>query len=510
MKKLLFGSVTVLLISCAMPSQGQITITLADFASIGDTVTNVYDSIVPVGTIVGGTGSQTWDYSNLQLDYMETIIYVDPATTASAADFPTSTIATDNNGFAAYLYSDSAGVVFQGISTDFFGTGTPLSLVYSPSQTVVEFPSTDGSGFTDTSAYNFQFSGATVGAPIDSIGVNHRSFLTSTFDAYGALTTPSGTYQAIRQYIMEITYDSIMMRDPIITFGQWQLIDPIQLGAPNPAIDTVYNYHWYSNGEDYPVLEMQTDGPAGNVLGANFKLGDQVIAAIIGTNDITCVGDCDGSVDVTAISGTPPFTYLWDDPANQTTAMATMLCPGTYTVIVTDASAGTSTAIATVVEPDTLTVSLFGVDPACDSCADGWVSAAVLGGTSPYTYAWNDPASQSGSSATNLMNGTYSVTVTDANGCTIISDSLQVMGIELLEQMEILRIYPNPSSGTIYIDSYSKGLKVDVLDVMGRLLLQVDAENTSAIDLSGLPDGTYYVQIWEEALLSTKKVVLIR
>jgi hypothetical protein len=511
MKKWRMSAVMTILVICATSSQGQITITLADFASIGDTITNVHDSIVPMGTTVGGTGSQTWDYSDLQLDYTETITYVDPATTSNVGDFPVSTIATDNDQFTAYLKADSTGVVLEGIATDLLGTGTPLALVYSPGQTIIEFPSTDGSVFTDTSAYNFQFAGAVVGAPIDSVGINHRSFLTSTIDAYGSVTTPSGTYQALRQFTIEITYDSLMARDPIITLGQWQLIDPNLLGAPNPVIDTVYNYQWYTNGEDYPVLQMETDGPAGNVLSANFKLGDQVIAGILSTDAISCAGNCDGAADVTGISGTPPYTYLWDDPTTQTSAMATMLCPGTYTVMVTDAVGATSTAVATVVEPDTLTVSLFGVDPACDSCADGWVSAAVLGGTAPYMYAWDDPASQTGSSATSLMNGSYSVTVTDANGCAVVSDSLQVMGIEVMEAGgHPLCVYPNPTAGIIYIDSYIKGLKVEVLDVMGRLVLQIDSAHAGAVDLSELPDGTYHVRIWEDALLSTKKVVLIR
>jgi len=503
--------VMTILVICATSSQGQITITLADFASIGDTITNVYDSIVPMGTTVGGTGSQTWDYSDLQLDYTEAINYVDPAATTSAADFPASTLATDNDQFIAYLQTDSSGVFFEGVATDFFGMGTPLSLVYSPGQTLVEFPSTDGSAFTDTSAYNLKFAGVAIDAPIDSVGINHRSFLTSTIDAYGPVTTPSGTYQALRQFTMEITYDSIMARDPIITFGQWQLIDPNLLGVPNPAVDTVYNYQWYTNGEDYPVLQMETDGPAGNVLSANFKLGDQVIASILSIDVVSCAGNCDGAADVTGISGTPPYTYLWDDPAAQTTAMATMLCPGSYTVMVTDAVGATSTAVASVVEPDTLTVSLFGVDPACDSCADGWVSAAVLGGTAPYMYEWDDPTSQTGSSATSLINGSYSVTVTDANGCIVVSNPLQVMGIEMMEAVGYpLCVYPNPTAGIIYIDSYNKGLKVEVLDVMGRLVLQVDPAHTGAVDLSEFPDGTYHVRIWEDALISTKKVVLIR
>jgi len=236
-----------------------------------------------------------------------------------------------------------------------------------------------------------------------------------------------------------------------------------------------------------------------------------VIAGILDVNDAACFGICDGSIDATGISGTAPYTYLWDDPAAQSTSTAIGLCPGSYSVIVTDGTGGTSTAIATIIEPLELTVSLFAVAPACDTCIDGWVSASVTGGTMPYAYLWNDSAAQTSSSATNLMNGTYSVTVTDANGCVVASDSVVVLGIATLNKKLNISIYPNPTTGMIYIDPVNRDVQVEVLDLMGRLVLQTDLSDKGGVDLASLSDGTYYVRIKdEEAVLSTKKVVLIR
>ncbi|MBL4577567.1 MAG: SprB repeat-containing protein, partial [Flavobacteriales bacterium] len=419
MKKVLFGATLAALMSFSNLVQAQITITLADFAAIGDTVIDLYDTLVPSGTTVGGTGNQTWDYSSLQLDYMDTTYFVDPSTTTNGADFPSASLASGADDFYIYLEANTNGVFFSGLAADFFGTGVPSSLVYAPVQKVMEFPSTDGTGYNDTSGYKWRFSGADVGAPIDSIGVYHTSYFTSIVDAYGTVTTPSGTYQTIRQYTMEITYDSVMMNDPAFTGGVWQLLDPALIGAPNPTIDTSYNYHWFANGEDAPVLEMQTDGPAGNVLEANFKLGTKLLAVAIASSDVSCFGDCDGSLEVAALSGTAPFAYSWDDPTAQTTATATGLCPGNYQVTIIDGINDTAIAMFTVGEPDSLAIAIFGTNPSCDTCPDGWVSATVSGGTLPFVYAWNDPSSQTGSSATNLMNGTFSVVVTDTNGCTI-------------------------------------------------------------------------------------------
>jgi len=506
----LLGTIMALCILFTNEMRGQITITLADANVVGDTIINVYDTIVPVGTTVGGTGSQTWDFSALQFDYADTFIYVDPSTTANAADFSTATLATDDGGFSAYLEANSNGLFFNGIAADFFGTGSSTSLIYAPTQKIIEFPSTSGTTYIDTSAYRLKFAGADVGAPLDSIAVYHRSFLTANVDAYGTVTTPSGTYQVIRQYTMELTYDSLMLKDPAFTGGIWVFGDPALIGFPNPTIDTIYNYQWFAAGMGYPVIEMETDGPAGNVIGANFRMSSQVLAAIVDITNTSCNGDCDGSVDVTGISGTPPYTYLWDDPTAQSTSAATALCAGTYTVTVTDATGGTSTAIATITEPAVLAVSLFGVNPSCDSCADGWASAAVTGGTAPFMYLWDDSTAQTSSSATNLMNGTYTVNVTDANGCTVISDSIVILEIESIDGVTSMRIYPNPTSGLIYIDQAGAGLKASILDIRGRSVFEGDLNKSGTIDLSGLPAGTYYVQIRDEKGLRTKKVVLIR
>ncbi|MBL4753994.1 MAG: T9SS type A sorting domain-containing protein [Flavobacteriales bacterium] len=511
MKKTLLLATIAMIVSFVNQSYGQITITLADLNTVGDSVLNINDTIVPAGTSVGGTGSQTWDFSNLQMDFIDTIVYVDPSTTTNGADFSAATLATDDDGFTAYLQADSAGLNFMGFATDFFGTGAISSLLYEPTQKVMEFPSTSGTAYVDTSAYQLKFAGADVGAPIDSIGVNRTSFFTSTVDAFGAVTTPSGTFQTIRQFTMEVIYDSVMLKDPAFTGGVWALADPTLIGAPNPSIDTVFIYHWYANGEGYPVLEMETDGPGGNVLGANFKLGTQVVAGIVDITNATCFGSCDGAVEATEISGTAPYAYLWDDPSAQSTSVAIGLCPGSYSVTITDAIGGTSTAIATITEPLDLAVALFAVGPACDTCADGWASASVTGGTMPYSYLWNDSAAQTSSSATNLMNGTYAVTVTDANGCLVASDSVVVLGIADVNEKLNIRIYPNPTNGMLYIDQEQRDVQVEVLDLMGRLVLQVDLTNSGAVDLSGLTNGTYYVRINnEEAVSITKKIVLIR
>ena len=133
--------------------------------------------------------------------------------------------------------------------------------------------------------------------------------------------------------------------------------------------------------------------------------------------DVNCFGTATGTVTVITSGGTAGYTYDWDDPSGQTTATATGLAAGTYTVLVTDANGCTSTASATIGQPAAaIALSETHTDISCIGGNDGTVDLTVTGGTSPYTYAWSN-----GETTEDLMNGSVginTVIVTDANGCT--------------------------------------------------------------------------------------------
>ena len=135
----------------------------------------------------------------------------------------------------------------------------------------------------------------------------------------------------------------------------------------------------------------------------------------------TCNGDADGSISVTESGGTPGYTYLWDDASAQTTSTATGLAPGDYTVTVTDANGCTftTTPAVTITEPTAITAIATKLqDVSCNGDADGSISVTESGGTPGYTYLWDDASAQTTSTAIGLAPGDYTVTVTDANGCT--------------------------------------------------------------------------------------------
>ncbi|MBK8968991.1 MAG: T9SS type A sorting domain-containing protein [Lewinellaceae bacterium] len=139
-----------------------------------------------------------------------------------------------------------------------------------------------------------------------------------------------------------------------------------------------------------------------------------VAAAVIDSN-ATCAGAADGGATAFATGGTTPYTYLWSNGA--TTASITGVVAGTYTTTITDANGCTSTAAAIITEPAALVAAtVVDSNAACAGAADGGATAFATGGTTPYTYLWSNAATTA--SITGVVAGTYTTTITDANGCT--------------------------------------------------------------------------------------------
>lgn len=151
-----------------------------------------------------------------------------------------------------------------------------------------------------------------------------------------------------------------------------------------------------------------------------------VAVALTGTTNVSCNGGTNGAINITASGGTPGYTYSWNN--GSTLEDRSGLSAGTYSVTVTDANGCTATLSATITQPAALTLSNTSTNPTCPPSAsppvnsDGTINLTVSGGTGPFTYAWTTVGgaglNPTAEDQTGLTAGTYSVTVTDANGCT--------------------------------------------------------------------------------------------
>ncbi|MEQ1747362.1 MAG: hypothetical protein ABMA02_18165, partial [Saprospiraceae bacterium] len=149
---------------------------------------------------------------------------------------------------------------------------------------------------------------------------------------------------------------------------------------------------------------------------ATVAQNDPVEADLSGQSDATCFGASDGSLSVSAAGGTGTFGYQWSNGAN--TPTAGNLTAGTFTVVVTDAAGCTSSISGTVGQPTAVVPNASSTAPTFFGGSDGTASAMPTGGTPTYTYEWT--GGSTAQTITGLLAGDYTVTVTDANGCTAV------------------------------------------------------------------------------------------
>jgi gliding motility-associated-like protein len=136
-------------------------------------------------------------------------------------------------------------------------------------------------------------------------------------------------------------------------------------------------------------------------------------------NNVSCYGGNDGSAEINVSGGSSPYSYQWS--SGSTTTQADSLSSGWYYISVADANGCLSVDSVEITEPDSLQI-LFDVNNiSCYGAGDGSITANVSGGTAPYSYLWSNNSTESAIS--NLQSGNYSLTVTDANGCTAESDA---------------------------------------------------------------------------------------
>jgi hypothetical protein len=146
----------------------------------------------------------------------------------------------------------------------------------------------------------------------------------------------------------------------------------------------------------------------------HITLGSVPVTSFTTVNPVTCNAGTNGSSNLTVSSGVAPFTYLWSNGA--TTQNISGVTAGTYSVVITDAVGCLDTAYATITEPTAITASTMQTNVQCNGDSTGDAMVMPSGGTPGYAYAWSSGGSASMES--NLTAGTYTCTVTDANGCT--------------------------------------------------------------------------------------------
>ena len=172
--------------------------------------------------------------------------------------------------------------------------------------------------------------------------------------------------------------------------------------------------------DDYTVLVTDANGCQATI--SETIAQPAAPLAITGIVDhVNCYGLNDGAIDITVTGGTLNYTYAWSN-GDVVQDVNTQLA-GNYSVIVTDNNGCTKSASYTIDQPTApLALSTFVTHVKCNGGGDGRIQSTVTGGTAPYTYSWSN-----GEVTPNLISltaGAYTLTVTDAQGCTAFTGAV--------------------------------------------------------------------------------------
>ena len=217
--------------------------------------------------------------------------------------------------------------------------------------------------------------------------------------------------------------------------------------------------------------------------------------------NVSCAGGSDGALVVSTQGGDPPYTYYWSSGAGDSLKLYD-LPAGAYGVTVTDANDCVAYQNGLVIsEPAPLALDTAFVTDAPGPDGGGSILLFVSGGVPPYLYTWDAKAgNQTSNPAQNLKPGLYSVTVTDHNGCSLTITGIFVDLVIGTTQPDApaVRLYPNPLTGRLLIESAAEPVSVFVYDWAGRRQAVPALHRQNGLwelDFSALAPGVYPVRI---------------
>lgn len=195
----------------------------------------------------------------------------------------------------------------------------------------------------------------------------------------------------------------------------------VQASIVGGTANAAYTYQWSNFGQSNTIggllpgqYSVTVSDQSGCEQVATFNLtSSPAIDLDINLLNASCQSLANGNVELAVVGGATPFSYQWS--TGSTNQTASNLAAGAYTVVVTDAN-GCTKAFDVLMEDENLAIELLANDPTCANTPDGSMSVDVVsGGTAPFSYQWSNGTGTE--TLQNIAAGSFSVTVTDANGC---------------------------------------------------------------------------------------------
>lgn len=251
--------------------------------------------------------------------------------------------------------------------------------------------------------------------------------------------------------------------------------------------------------EVYFVSELKFEGSSSNTL---------------------CYDEDSGSITVEPSGGEPGYTISWVGPNGYTSTELSIsgLAVGEYNMVLNDAYGYEKSATYMIDQPTEIVQVLVEIIDETNSDGNGQVVLEVMGGTGDLTYEWSNGATTS--SIEELPSGDYSVIVTDANGCdkefgpfAVESNTVSVSDLHFVSK---LSLYPIPANNYLNVNitlSNPVQTQMRVLDAYGKVILSQSfnsKEISTAIDVTTMTSGVYYLEFGNQNGRSLEKFVVIK
>ncbi|MCX6257276.1 MAG: SprB repeat-containing protein, partial [Bacteroidia bacterium] len=328
------------------------------------------------------------------------------------------------------------------------------------------------------SPYTYHWSGSQTTEDLSNIPAG--SYLVTITDTNGCTATASKTITQPTLISTSVTGTNVMCYG-----ASTGSIDLTVSGGISP-----YTYHWSGS----QTTEDLSNIPAGSYLvtvtdtnGCTATASKSItqptqISTSITIINVLCYGASTGSIDLTVSGGISPYAFHWS--GSQTTEDLSNIPAGSYLVTVTDTNGCTATASKTITQPTQISTSVTSINVLCYGASTGSIDLTVSGGITPYAYHWsNGPSIED---LSNLPTGSYLVTVTDANGCTVTASKTITQPTQISTSVTSINVLCfGASTGSINL-SVSGGISP-------YLFHWSNSQTTQ--NLSNLPAGSYLVTV---------------
>lgn len=424
------------------------------------------------------------------------------------------------NGTAPYTYAINGGTaqasnIFTGLAsgnhtvdiTDALGCTGSISITISDGAVItgtvtsdpVSCPGVSNGTITvtadagSTAPYQYALNGGTYQSSNIFNGVNEGAHNVTILDANGCTTANiSVTVSAgapITGVIEGVNTTCPGVNDGSVTLTSATGTAPYTYSLDGGTAQSSNTFGGLAPGT-YTITFTDANGCSGS---AQTTIGTG--SGITSTADVvhtSCPGVNNGTLTITPTSGNTPYLYSLDGGTAQNSNVFTNLAPGTYNVEITDALGCSGTITDVVEEGVDLTSDLTPTHPVCADINNGIIEVTPTSGTAPYTYSLNGGTAQGSNSFENLAPGSYTISFTDAIGCTGSNN----ITLNTNPPITLNSTITNPlcfgsSDGTITIQS-NGGVSPYTYSIDNGVTYQ------SSGTFENLPDGSYTIRVQDD------------